>query len=147
VIVVALVTAIIGFAGGRATASHPKSLTADDVQGAVNVAVNHATARVSKQFANEVVSGFQAAAAEAEANAGAADLRASIPSVEAYFSDHGTYAGMTLDKLRSNYDSSIDANVEIVSAGAETYCVQATRGGQTWFKAGPSAQIAQGSCP
>ena len=96
------------------------------------------------RFLNEVVSGMQYAA---EPDAGEV-VRTMIPSVEAYFSDHGTYAGMTLDKLRTQYDQSIDASTsEIVSAGAETYCVQATSGGQTWFKAGPSAQIEQGSCP
>jgi type IV pilus assembly protein PilA len=83
-------------------------------------------------------------------SAAGADLRAAIPSVEAYFSDNGTYVGMDAAGLQSAYDQSIDPSIiEVVSTGATTYCVQATSPNDATkqaFKNGPSAQIAQGSC-
>src|SRR5215831_16008812 len=60
-------------------------------------------------------------------SAAGADLRAAIPSVEAYFSDNGTYAGMTAASLQASYDQSINPSIILVKpAGASTYCVQAT---------------------
>ena len=83
-------------------------------------------------------------------SAAGADLRAAIPSVEAYFSDNGTYAGMTAAGLQASYDQSINPSIiEVVSAGASTYCVQATSPNDATKQAnknGPSAQIAQGPC-
>ena len=90
----------------------------------------------------------------ANKSAAGADLRAAIPSVEAFFSDHGTYAGMTVAALKASYDQSI--NPSIISLGtaapsATTYCVQAkSPNDQTKVasKAGPSAQIVVGTaCP
>ena len=81
----------------------------------------------------------------------AADLRAAIPSVEAWFADNGTYDGMTAATLQASYDQSIDPSIILVkTAAGTTYCVQATSPSDTTkmaFKAGPSAQIAAGACP
>jgi type IV pilus assembly protein PilA len=83
-------------------------------------------------------------------SAAGADLRAAIPSVEAYFSDNGHYTGMTAAGLAASYDQSINPSIiEVVSAGATSYCVQATSPNDNTkqaFKSGPSAQIAQGHC-
>ncbi|HEY7690737.1 MAG TPA: prepilin-type N-terminal cleavage/methylation domain-containing protein [Gaiellaceae bacterium] len=88
----------------------------------------------------------------ANKSAAGADLRAAIPSVEAFFSDHGTYNGMNAAKLKASYDASISGGiVSVHSATATTYCVQATSpNDNTKFasKAGPSAQIVVGTaCP
>jgi type IV pilus assembly protein PilA len=88
----------------------------------------------------------------ANKSAAGADLRAAIPSVEAFFSDNGTYAGMTAAKLKASYDQSISAGIVSVHAATATgYCVQATSPNDaTKFasKAGPSAQIVVGTaCP
>ena len=85
-------------------------------------------------------------------SAAGADLRASIPSVEAYFSDNGTYTGMTAAKLAASYDQSINPSIILVKTAAGTaYCVQATSPNDATkvaSKAGPSAQIVIGTaCP
>jgi type IV pilus assembly protein PilA len=85
-------------------------------------------------------------------SAAGADLRAAIPSVEAYFSDNGTYSGMTAAGLASVYDQSINPSIILVkSTSATSYCVQATSPNDTTkvaSKAGPSAQIVVGTaCP
>ena len=86
----------------------------------------------------------------ANKSAAGADLRAAIPSVEAFFSDHGTYAGMTVAGLKASYDQSI--NPSIISLGstltATTYCVMAKSPSdqtKTAAKNGPSAQIVIGT--
>ena len=88
----------------------------------------------------------------ANKSAAGADLRAAVPSVEAFFSDHGTYAGMTVAGLKASYDQSL--NPSIISLGtlsATTYCVQAKSPSdqtKTAAKNGPSAQIVIGAtCP
>jgi hypothetical protein len=73
------------------------------------------------------------------------NVRAVIPAVEAYYADHGTYAGMTLARLRSTYDATL-AGVRIVRAGARTYCVESTVGGTTASKHGPAADITLSGC-
>jgi type IV pilus assembly protein PilA len=84
----------------------------------------------------------------ANKSAAGADLRAAVPSVEAWFSDHGTYAGMTVAALKASYDQSL--NPSIISLGtlsATTYCVQAKSPNdqtKTAAKNGPSAQIVIG---
>ena len=88
----------------------------------------------------------------ANRSAASADLRAAIPSVEAYYSDHGTYTGMTAANLAASYDQSINPSIILVkSASGTTYCVQATSPNDATkvaSKAGPSAQIVVGTaCP
>ena len=85
-------------------------------------------------------------------SAAGADLRAAIPSVEAWFSDHGAYTGMTAAGLAASYDQSINPSIILVKTAAGTsYCVQATSPSdatKTAAKAGPSAQIVVGTtCP
>jgi prepilin-type N-terminal cleavage/methylation domain-containing protein len=85
----------------------------------------------------------------ANKSAAGADLRAAIPSVEAFFSDHGTYAGMTVGYLQTAYDQSIDPSIiTLGTLSASTYCVQATSPNDTdkiAVKNGPSSQIVVGT--
>jgi type IV pilus assembly protein PilA len=81
----------------------------------------------------------------ANKSAAGADLRAAIPSVEAFFSDHGTYSGMTVASLQAVYDQSISSGILTVkSAGATTYCVWAKSPNdidKIAYKGGPNQQI------
>jgi len=85
-------------------------------------------------------------------SAAGADLRAAMPSVEAYHSDHATYAGMTVAKLKASYDQSLSASViSFGTLSVSTYCVMATSPNdstKTAAKAGPDAPIVIGAtCP
>ena len=62
-------------------------------------------------------------------SAAGADLRAAIPSVEAYFSDNGTYTGMTVAGARrpaTTRRSTVDLPARRVLPTAVPYCIQAT---------------------
>ena len=59
----------------------------------------------------------------ANKSAAQANVRSSIPAVEAYFADNNTYAGATLAYLQTTYDQGIK-NIVIQSATATTYCVE-----------------------
>jgi type IV pilus assembly protein PilA len=88
----------------------------------------------------------------ANKNAAGADLRAAVDSVEAWHSDHGTYAGMTVAALQASYDQSLNASiVSLGTLSATTYCVMAKSPSdptKTAAKAGPSAPIVIGAaCP
>ena len=81
-------------------------------------------------------------------SAAKANVRATIPAVEAFFADFGSttgYTGMTLGFLQSNYDQGIK-NITIPTATSSTYCIQSAVGGKTWNKAGPAADLATGTC-
>jgi prepilin-type N-terminal cleavage/methylation domain-containing protein len=76
-----------------------------------------------------------------------ANVRASIPAIEAYNSDNtGTgasagYAGMTLSSLIS-YDAGLNVTgLTVGTANSSTYCITAVVGGKTWYKNGPAATI------
>lgn len=90
--------------------------------------------------------GFSNSARERASDATArANLRTAVPAIEAYRSDVGTYAGMTLAALQSRYSPGIQGIV-VVSADASTYCVSATVADAAWYKAGPDAHITTTAC-
>jgi type IV pilus assembly protein PilA len=71
-------------------------------------------------------------------SAAKANLRAALPSAEAYFSDNGTYASMDVAALKA-IDSGLASTLTVVSAGASTYCLKDTESGKTWSVKGPGA--------
>ena len=73
------------------------------------------------------------------------NLRATIPAIEAYYADNGTYAGITLALLRAEYDVGLP-DVDIVQAEARTYCIESTVGSASYFKPGPMYDIVPGKC-
>ncbi len=82
----------------------------------------------------------------ANKTAAQANVRAAIPSVEAYYSDNGTYVGMTLVKLQA-IDAGIKIDKDPSALSGTSYCVQATSGSYTYSKTGPAGAITAAACP
>ena len=74
------------------------------------------------------------------------NLRATIPAIEAWYADRGTYAGIAVKKLRTQYDYGISLDVKIVRATKKAYCVESTVAGETWSYVGPARGFASGGC-
>jgi type IV pilus assembly protein PilA len=85
-------------------------------------------------------------------NAAKANVRAAIPAAEAYFSDHGTYVGMTIANLQADYDSglSLSAVDNLTSSG---YCLQSDADGDgagtnaIHHVSGPGGEPTANACP
>src|SRR6187549_10096 len=82
----------------------------------------------------------------ANKSAAQANVRASIPAIEAYYADNNTYAGATLSYLQSTYDQGVK-NIIVQSVSSTTYCLESTVGAETWKQSGPGADILTRSCP
>jgi type IV pilus assembly protein PilA len=86
---------------------------------------------------------------KAQDTAGASDVRAAIPSAEAYFSDHNTYSGMSGTFLKNTYDSGFSKFVTVYNVTGTSYCLKANgqKKGATqtvWYYAGPGGGTAGG---
>jgi prepilin-type N-terminal cleavage/methylation domain-containing protein len=81
----------------------------------------------------------------AEKSAAQADVRASIPGVEAYYADHNTYSSLTSAVLKASYDQGIK-NIQVVRATGTSYCIESKVGQNTYKKGGPAADITSGAC-
>src|SRR2546422_1168304 len=81
----------------------------------------------------------------AEKAAAQADVRASIPGVEAFYADHNTYSNLTSAVLKASYDQGIK-NVQVVRKTGVSYYIQSTVGQNTYKKGGPAADINSGAC-
>jgi len=77
-------------------------------------------------------------------SAAKANLRAAIPSAEAYYADEdlgdGSYSGMTPGALAS-IDSGIDSELTVASATATAYCMTTQVGDAVWSVEGPGANV------
>ncbi len=80
----------------------------------------------------------------ANKSAAQANVRASIPSIEAYNADKNGYTGMTQTNLKASYDAGL--KVTVVSAAAATYCVKSTSGTFSFYKNGPTNAITTLAC-
>jgi len=90
--------------------------------------------------------GFHLQARERAGDATArANLRIAVPAVEIYHSDNGTYAGMTVALLQSTYSPGVQG-IEIISADDAGYCIRASAGGRTWYKASDASAITTTAC-
>ena len=97
--------------------------------------------------------GFRNRAADSAAKA---NIRAAVPSAEAFFADNGDYGAMTAALLKQDYDSGLKntgshavvLDGEPLAAGATTYCFEATGHGSTLFHfSGPGGEVTGGACP
>ena len=82
----------------------------------------------------------------ANKSAAQANVRASIPAIEAFYADNNTYAGATLSFLQTTYDAGVK-NIVVQSVSSTTYCIQSTVGAEVWKKTGPGSDIVTGACP
>jgi type IV pilus assembly protein PilA len=86
-----------------------------------------------------------------ESAANKANVRSIIPTVESFYADHSTYAGMTLTALQTGYDQALQtSNYSLASLTATGYCVQspalASASTHKWHYT-PTAGLATGDCP
>ena len=89
---------------------------------------------------------------KAEKSAAAANVRAAVPAVEAFYADNGTYVGIDNASTAAVapgigfYDPSSSSKVTIVTSGGNqptvsSYCIASTAGGSTYYKKGPAGDI------
>jgi type IV pilus assembly protein PilA len=83
----------------------------------------------------------------AEQRTAESNIRAAIPSVEAYYSDNGTYAtpAMDLAALQA-YDAGISDLVVVDNGDVDSYCIEITYNGNTAHFAGPGGDVLSGLC-
>jgi prepilin-type N-terminal cleavage/methylation domain-containing protein len=56
-----------------------------------------------------------------------ADIRAAVPSAEAFYADHGSYSKLTAGKIISSYDQGAKVdNVKVIGAAWDSYCIDKT---------------------
>lgn len=77
----------------------------------------------------------QQAETQASVEASAETFNAALPELQAWFTDHGTYAGATLTP---------DYGVAVVRADATSFCLQTTDGSA--HEVGPGGSPAAGAC-
>jgi type IV pilus assembly protein PilA len=77
-------------------------------------------------------------------SAASANIRAAVPSAEAYFADNGNYTSMDVAGLKANYDSGIkDAGATKVVLNvpdATHYCFSA-KGKDSFYFSGPGGEV------
>lgn len=83
----------------------------------------------------------------AAGEAAKSQLFQAVPSLEAYFADHGAYTGATVEVLRAEYDQALSAGIGLSNVTPTSYCVQAIYQGQAWRKNGPGQPPEKLACP
>ena len=78
----------------------------------------------------------------ANQRAAQADVRAAVPSAEAYYADTGTYVGMSVAALKL-IDSGLSSAVTVGTVGTASYCLKATVGGKDARFLGPGGTVTQ----
>jgi type IV pilus assembly protein PilA len=74
------------------------------------------------------------------------DLREALPTAEAFYSDKGTYSGLSVASMLA-IDSGLSSAVSIGTPAPSTtaYCLTATVGGKQWAVGGPGASWYKGT--
>ena len=81
----------------------------------------------------------------ANQRAAQSNVRAAIPSAEAFYSDNNTYAGMDNAALKL-IDSGISSTLTVSGAALSSYCLQDTVGGKSAHASGPGGRATTGVC-
>jgi len=89
----------------------------------------------------------------AQDSAAQSDLRAAVPSAEAYYADNSKYDSMTEALLKTTYDSGLSSKVKVDAAKTvgNKYCLTAdSDSGKHYYFAGPGGSVKEGTaanCP
>lgn len=75
-----------------------------------------------------------------------ANIRAAIPAIEAWNADHGSYEGMTIAKLRVQYDYGIPTALKLSQISKTSYCLESTATNMTYSFRGPAGPVTPGPC-
>jgi len=73
-------------------------------------------------------------------------LRQAVPAIAAYFADNDSYVGMTPAGLRTSYEGTLHASLQLSSLTGTGYCAQTSVSGRTWRQNGPGGRIERLSC-
>ena len=82
----------------------------------------------------------------ANQTAATANVRATIPSAEAFYSDNGVYTGMDVAALTA-IDSGLSPTITMGTVTAATYCIESTVGTKFASFSGPGGAVVQTACP
>ena len=119
------------------------------VIGALAVSVVVAVVHLGRGATNETrtVAGVATSMpAQIAKQAAAANVRSAIPSLEAFYADHGTYAGADVSVMRRDYDPGIDPSVKLGWVKTVRYCLESTVAGQTASVTGPNGEVVLSGC-
>jgi hypothetical protein len=119
------------------------------VVGALAVSVVVAVVHVGRGATNETKTLASVATtmpAEIAKQAAAANVRSAIPSLEAFYADHGTYGGADVSALRRDYDPGVDPSVKLGWVENGRYCLESTVEGQTASVTMPGGEIVLEGC-
>jgi hypothetical protein len=119
------------------------------VVGALAVSAVAAVVHIGRGATNEAKTVANVAAtmpAEVAKQATAASVRSAIPSLEAFYAEHGTYVGADISALRRDYDPGIDSTVKLGWVATGRYCLESTVAGQTASVTGPNGEIVFRGC-
>jgi type IV pilus assembly protein PilA len=91
----------------------------------------------------------------AQDSAAQANVRAAVPSAEAYFADNSNYTAMTTANLKTVYDTGLKTTgshpvtLPAAALDADEYCFQAQgRDASHLFHfSGPGGEVSSGACP
>jgi type IV pilus assembly protein PilA len=62
------------------------------------------------------------------------DVRAAVPSAEAFYADNNTYTGLSPTVIKSSYDQGAKVDsIRVTDTGGATYCLKKDVGGKTAY--------------
>ena len=75
------------------------------------------------------------------------NVRAAVPSAEAFYGDNSTYAGMDAAKLKL-IDTGISSFISVKAGATDTaYCLDYAYAGNLAHFSGPGGSVTSGACP
>ena len=119
------------------------------IVGALAVSAVAAVVHIGRGATNEtktVASVAVTMPAASAKQAAAGNVRAAIPSLEAFYAEHGTYSGATVVALRRDYDTGLSPTVKLGWVETGRYCLESTVEGQTASVTMPGGEIVLGGC-